>query len=262
MWQLSHRMVPATCTAGASRAWMSVEVVGKEGCLKLVAIAPSEWQPRQVAVVAGIVARSTPKAACFELVESFACEWQFAQLAAAKSSCGFLSAGAVLCAVWHCSHDWKWFPPAIGNPAGCVTLTACVATRCSAALAWQSRQLAVSPPGAAPVPLQSEVPFAGTGPTNPLCLAFWSTGPWQTVQSTEVDAPVVWQLLHVMVPGSCTAAAPKACMDTGATGKKMWLKLVAGSPFGWQLRQLAVSVGTAAICRRACLETTWSTASL
>src|SRR5882762_5888131 len=255
-------MVPDTSRAGAPSAWMSVEVVGKEGCLKLVAIPPSEWQPRQVAVVAGIVARSTPKAACFELVESFASEWQFAQLAAAKSSCGFLSAGAVLCAVWHCSHDWKWFPPAIGNPAGCVTLTACVATRCSAPFAWQRRQLAVSPPGAAPVPLQSEVPFAGTGPTNPLCLAFWSTGPWQAVQSTEVDAPAVWQLLQEIPPGRCTAAAPRAWTSPSATGKKMWLKFVAGSPFGWQLRQLAVSVGTAAICRRACLETTWSTASL
>jgi len=38
-----------------------------------------------------------------------------------------------------------------------------------------------------------------------------------------------------------------------ATGKKTWLKFVAGSPFGWQLRQLVVSVGTAVICRRACL---------
>src|SRR6267378_7197868 len=218
MWQLSHRMVPATCTAGASRAWMSVEVVGKEGCLKLVAIAPSEWQPRQVAVVAGIVARSTPKAACFELVESFACEWQFAQLAAAKSSCGFLSAGAVLCAVWHCSHDWKWFPPAIGNPAGCVTLTACVDTRCSAPFAWQRRQLAVSPPGAGPVPLHSGV---GTELTKALCLAFWSANPWHPVQSTEVDVPVVWQLLQEIAPGRCTASAPKAWTSPSATGKKM-----------------------------------------
>src|SRR6267142_1135173 len=185
-----------------------------------------------------------------------------AQFAAVKSSCGFLRAGAVVNAVWHCSHDWKWFPPAIGNPAGCVRLTACVITRCSAPLAWQRRQLAVSPPGAAPVPLQSGVPFAGSGPTKPLCLAFWSASPWQTVQSTEVDAPVVWQLLQEIVPGRCTAAAPKAWTSPSATGKKMWLKLVAGSPFGWQLRQLAVSVGTAVIWRRACLETTWSTDSL
>src|SRR6266850_4190668 len=248
------------CRAGAPRAWMSVEVVGKEGWLKLVAIPPSEWQPRQFVVEALVT--STPNAACLVLVESFACEWQFAQLAAVKSSCRLVNLGSVLVAVWHCSHDWKWFPPTIGNPAGCVTLTACDATRCSALLAWQRRQLAVSPPGAAPVPLQSGVPFAGSGPTRPLCLAFWSAGPWQTVQSTEVDAPVVWQLLHVMVPGRCTAAAPIACTSPGATGKKMWLKLVAGSPFGWQLRQLAVSVGTAVIWRRACLETTRSTASL
>jgi len=40
------------------------------------------------------------------------------------------------------------------------------------------------------------------------------------------------------------------------------IEFVAGSPFGWQLRQLAVSVGTAVIWRRACLETTWSTDSL
>src|SRR5882724_13146282 len=164
-------MVPDTCRAGAPSAWMSVEVVGKAGWLKLVAIPPSEWQPRQVAVEA--VVRSTPKAACLVLVESFACEWQFAQLATAKSSSGFLSAGAVLRAVWHCSHDWKWFPLEMGNPAGCVALTACVATCRSAPLAWQRRQLAVSPPGAAPVPLQSGVPFAGSGPTKPLCVAFW-----------------------------------------------------------------------------------------
>jgi hypothetical protein len=77
-----------------------------------------------------------------------------------------------------------------------------------------------------------------------------------------VDAPVVWQLLQEIAPLRCTAAAPRAWTSPGATGKKMWLKLVAGSPFRWQLRQLAVSVGTAVICRRACLETTWSTASL
>src|SRR5882762_9785889 len=146
-------MVPGTWRAGAPRAWMSVEVVGKEGWLKLVAIPPSEWQPRQVVVEA--VVRSTPKAACLVLVESFACEWQFAQLATAKSSCGFLSAGAVVRGVWHCSHYWKWFPLAIGNLARCITVTACDATRCSAQLAWQRRQLAVSPPGAEPVPLQS-----------------------------------------------------------------------------------------------------------
>src|SRR6266404_1451015 len=99
MWQLSQRMAPGTCRAGAPSAWMSVEVVGKEGWLKLVAIPPFELQPRQVAVVAGIVARSTPKAACFELVESFACEWQFAQLAAAKSSCGLVKLGSVFVAV-------------------------------------------------------------------------------------------------------------------------------------------------------------------
>src|SRR5467141_145179 len=250
-------MVPDTNWAGAPSAWMSVEVVGKEGWLKLVTIPPSEWQPRQAAVEA--VVTSTPKAACLVVVESFACEWQFAQLATAKSSCGFLSAGAVLCAVWHCSHDWKWFPPATGNPAGCVALTACVATRCSAPFAWQRRQLAVSPPGAGPVPLQSGV---GTELTKALCLAFWSANPWHPVQSTEVDVPVVWQLLQEIAPGRCTAAAPRAWTSPSATGKKMWLKLVAGSPFGWQLRQLAVSVGTAVICRRACLETTWSTASL
>src|SRR6266850_3325302 len=152
-------MVPGTWRAGAPSAWMSVEVVGKEGWLKLVAIPPSEWQPRQVAVDA--VVRSTWKAACFELVESFTCEWQLAQLATAKSSCGFLSAGAVFRAVWHCSHDWKWFPLAIGNPAGCI---ACFATRCTAPFAWQRRQLAVSPPGAAPRPLQTGAPFDGSGP--------------------------------------------------------------------------------------------------
>jgi len=58
-----------------------------------------------------------------------------------------------------------------------------------------------------------------------------------------MDAPVVWQLLQEIAPGRCTAAAPKAWTSPSATGKKMWLKLVAGSPFGWQLRQLAVSVG-------------------
>src|SRR5882672_7419531 len=228
--------------------------------MKLVAIPPSEWQPRQVVVEALVT--STPNAACLVLVESFACEWQFAQLAAAKSSCGFLSAGAVLCAVWHCSHDWKWFPLAIGNPAGCVMLTACVATRCSAPFAWQRRQFVVSPPGAGPVPLQSCVAFAGSGPIDLLCLALWSAGPWQTVQSTEVDAPVVWQLLQEIVPVRGAAAAPRAWTSPGATGKKMWLKFVAGSPLAWQLRQLAVSVGTAVIWRRACLETTWSRASL
>src|SRR6266850_1182768 len=251
-------MAPGTCRAGAPRAWMSVEVVGKEGWLKVVAIPPSEWQPRHVVVETPVT--STPNAACLVLVESFACEWQFAQLAAVKSSCEFLSAGAVLCAVWHCSHDWKWLPVAIGNPAGCVTLTACIATRCSAALAWQSRQLAVSPPGAAPVPLHSAV--APPGPIRPACLAFWSAASWQAVQSTFVEAPVVWQLLQEIAPGRCTAAAPRAWTSPSATGKKMWLKFVAGSPFGWQLRQLAVSVGTAVIWRRACLETTWSTASL
>src|SRR6267143_4593220 len=173
-------MVPGTCTAGAPRAWMSVEAL----------------------------VTSTPKALCLVLVESFACEWQFAQLAAAKSSCGFLSAGAVLCAVWHCSHDWKWFPLAIGNPAGCVTLTACVATRCSAPFAWQRRQLAVSPPGAAPVPLHSAV--APPGPIRPACLAFWSAASWQAVQSTFVEAPVVWQLLQPKLPGTFTAGAPSA----------------------------------------------------
>jgi len=39
---------------------MSVEVVGKEGWLKLVAIA-SEWQPR---VVVEALVTSTPNAAC------------------------------------------------------------------------------------------------------------------------------------------------------------------------------------------------------
>src|SRR6267143_3613467 len=123
-------MVPDTSWAGAPSAWMSVAVVGNAGWLKVVAIPPSEWQPRQVAVEA--VATSTPKAACLVVVESFACEWQFAQLATAKSSCGFLSAEAVLRAVWHCSHDWKWFPLAIGNAAGCVPLPGCVAIRCNA----------------------------------------------------------------------------------------------------------------------------------
>jgi len=198
---------------------MSVEVVGKEGWLKLATIPPSEWQPRQVAVEA--VVTSTPKAACLVVVESFACEWQFAQLATAKSSCGFLSAEAVLCAVWHCSHDWKWFPLAIGNAAGCVPLPGCVAIRCNAPLAWQRRHLAVSPPGAAPVPLQSCVAFAGSGPIKPLCLAFWSAGPWQAVQSTDVDAPVVWQLLQEIAPVRCTAAEPRAWTSPSATGKKM-----------------------------------------
>src|SRR5882762_3794383 len=212
-------MIAGTCGAGAPSAWISVEVVGKEGWLKLVAIPPSEWQPRQFAVEA--VVTSTPKAACFELVESFTCEWQLTQLATAKSSCGFLSAAAVFRAVWHCSHDWKWFPLAIGNPADCVPLPGCVATRCRAPFAWQRRHLAVSPPGAAPVPLQSGVPFAGSGPTNPLCLAFWSAGPWQTVQSTEVDAPVLWQLLQEIVPLTGTAGAPRAWTSPSATGKKM-----------------------------------------
>src|ERR1700730_11727373 len=97
-------MVPPTCTAGPPSAWMSVGAVGNQVWLKFVAIAPFEWQARQVAVEA--VVRSTPKAPCLVLVESFACEWQFAQFAAAKSSCGFLSAGAVVRAVWHCTHDW------------------------------------------------------------------------------------------------------------------------------------------------------------
>jgi len=46
----------------------------------------------------------------------------------------------------------------------------------------------------------------------------------------------VWQLLQEIVPGRCTAASTQGVDVPRATGKKMWLKLVAGSPFGWQLR--------------------------
>lgn len=107
MWQLAQLMVPVTCTAGAPSAWMSVEAMGKKGWSKFLAIPPSEWQPRQVAVVAGGVVRSTPKAACLVTIESRACAWQFAQFAAAKSSSWFFSLGSVFRAVWHCSQDWK-----------------------------------------------------------------------------------------------------------------------------------------------------------
>src|SRR5437016_12979144 len=234
-------MVPATCTAGFPSACTSVEATGKAGWLKLVSIPPSAWQPRQVAVVAGGVLRSTPNAACFVVVDSRDCEWQLAQFAWAKLSCGYLSLTSLVCAVWHCSQDWRWSPLAMRNPAGCPALCACVAARWSAPPAWHKRQLTVAPPGAGPVPLQSGGPLAGSGPTSPECLALWSAGSWQTVQSTEVDAPVVWQLLHEMIPGRCTAAAPSAWTSPAATGKKMWLKSVAGSPLGWQPRQLAVS---------------------
>src|SRR2546430_230686 len=240
-------MLPATCTAGAPSAWTSAEATGKAGWSKLVSIPPSAWQPRQVAVVAGRVVRSTPNAACFVTVESRACEWQAAQLAVAKSSCGYLSLTSLVCAVWHCSQDWKWSPLAMRNPAGCAAVCPCAATCWSAPPAWHKRQLTVAPPGAGPVPLHSGGPLAGSRPTSPECLTLWSAGSWQTVQSTEVDAPVRWQLLHEMVPGKWTAGAPRAWTSPAATGKNTWSKSVAGSPLAWQRRQLAVSAGATLI---------------
>jgi len=128
----------------------------------------------------------------------------------------------------------EWFPLAIGILPAAVTLTACVITAARAALAWQRRQLAVSPPGAAPVAAPERSPFAGSKPTKPLCLAFWVDQPVETVQSTEMDAPVVWQLCRRSSQGG--VLRPRQGVDVAsATGKKMWLKLVAGSPFGWQL---------------------------
>src|ERR1700693_1017707 len=209
-------MDPETCTAVAPSPWTSPEAMGNAGWMKLVTIPPSEWQPRQFAVV-GLVT-STPKAACFVATESRASVWQFAQLDAAKSSCWFLSAGSVFRDVWHCSQDWKWFPLAIGNPARCVCVAAWVATRCRPPTAWQSRQFAVSPPGAGPLPLHSGV--AGPGPTRTPCRAFWSAAVWQMVQSTWVDWPVVWQLVQAIAPGTCTAGPPNAWTSAWAIGKK------------------------------------------
>jgi len=58
----------------------------------------------------------------------------------------------------------------------------------------------------------------------------WHSGrpPVQTVQSTEVDAPVVWQLLQE-IAREVHCAAPRAWTSPSATGKKTWLKFVAGS---------------------------------
>src|ERR1700693_4511263 len=59
VWQLVQPMLPATCTAGAPSACIWPAAMGNEGWLKLVTIPPLAWQPRQVAVVAGSVLRST-----------------------------------------------------------------------------------------------------------------------------------------------------------------------------------------------------------
>jgi len=133
---------------------------------------------------------------------------------AAGSSAPELSFGAV----WHCSHDWKWLPVAIGNPAGCVTLTACVDTRCSAPFAWQKRQL--------PFPRRerrrshSTARLLRPGPIRPACLAFWSAASWQAVQSTFVEAPVVWQLLQPNCPARSLPGLPARERPSRRFGKK------------------------------------------
>ena len=102
--------------------------------------------------------------------------------------------------------------------------------------ATDDKQFAVSPKGNAPVPLHSGVALFGSGPMSPACLALWSAGLWQTVQSTFVRSAVfVWQLVHWMVPATWTAGEPVAWTCPGAMGNlRVWSTAPFPIPSGWQ----------------------------
>jgi len=254
----SHRDGSGFVQGRRAERWMSVEVVGKEGWLKVVAIPPSEWQPSRPCRDARDI---DTERSVFAVGGVFACEWQFAQFAAAKSSCGFLRAGS--CRKCRVALLARLEVVSIGNRESCRLRQAHGMRHhpLQRSVRVAEEAIGVSPRERRRCRSRAESHLRAPGRPS-RCAGILVGRPWQTVQSTLVDSPVVWQLLQEIVPREVHWRPHQAWTSPRAKREKDVVEARRRSPFGWQLRQLAVSVGTAVICQESVLETTWSTASL